>query len=190
MLEIFNHEVVESPYLYVETPVTLDDRRMWLDQHRAANLPVSSPPRLDEPYECSGTPRSRLIARRAGIDSRAKSASTSPRLRNGAASAGCCYRRCRRGSSARPARAGGEHRFGECAEHRAVRASRVRGGGATPRLDASSARGERSCCSLGFCSSSPPNVILRSEATKDRFRAKACNCLGERAILRRCRSSG
>ena len=40
VIEIFNHEVVESPYLYVETPVTLDDRRTWLDQHRAANLPV------------------------------------------------------------------------------------------------------------------------------------------------------
>jgi len=40
MLEIFNHEVVESPYLYVETPLTLDDRRAWLNQHRAASLPV------------------------------------------------------------------------------------------------------------------------------------------------------
>jgi len=40
MLEIFNHEVVESPYLYVETPLTLDDRQAWLNQHRAASLPV------------------------------------------------------------------------------------------------------------------------------------------------------
>jgi L-amino acid N-acyltransferase YncA len=40
VLEIFNREVVASPYLYVETPLTLDDRRAWLDQHRAANLPI------------------------------------------------------------------------------------------------------------------------------------------------------
>jgi L-amino acid N-acyltransferase len=40
LVEIFNHEVVESPYLYVETPVTLDDRRTWLDQHRASKFPV------------------------------------------------------------------------------------------------------------------------------------------------------
>jgi L-amino acid N-acyltransferase len=40
MLEIFNREVVESPYLYVETPLTLDERRAWLNQHRAASLPV------------------------------------------------------------------------------------------------------------------------------------------------------
>ena len=40
VLEIFNREVVESPYLYVETPVTLGDRHAWLDQHRAASLPV------------------------------------------------------------------------------------------------------------------------------------------------------
>jgi hypothetical protein len=29
VLEIFNREVVESPYLYVETPLTLDERRAW-----------------------------------------------------------------------------------------------------------------------------------------------------------------
>jgi len=40
VLEIFNREVVASPYLYVETPLTLDDRRAWLEQHRAANLPI------------------------------------------------------------------------------------------------------------------------------------------------------
>jgi phosphinothricin acetyltransferase len=46
VLEIFNREVIASPYLYVETPLTLDDRRAWLDQHRAANLPivVAAPP--------------------------------------------------------------------------------------------------------------------------------------------------
>jgi phosphinothricin acetyltransferase len=40
LVEIFNHEVVASPYLYVETPVTIDDRRTWLDQHRVAGMPV------------------------------------------------------------------------------------------------------------------------------------------------------
>ena len=40
VLEIFNREVVASPYLYVETPLTLDERRAWLEQHRAANLPI------------------------------------------------------------------------------------------------------------------------------------------------------
>jgi len=40
VLEIFNREVVASPYLYVEAPLTLDDRRAWLEQHRAANLPI------------------------------------------------------------------------------------------------------------------------------------------------------
>ena len=40
VLEIFNREVVESPYLYVETPLTIDDRRRWLNEHYAASLPV------------------------------------------------------------------------------------------------------------------------------------------------------
>jgi L-amino acid N-acyltransferase len=40
VLEIFNHEVIASPYLYVETPVTIDDRRKWLDHHRVASMPV------------------------------------------------------------------------------------------------------------------------------------------------------
>ena len=40
VLEIFNREVVESPYLYVETPLTIDDRRHWLNEHHAASLPV------------------------------------------------------------------------------------------------------------------------------------------------------
>jgi phosphinothricin acetyltransferase len=46
VLEIFNREVVASPYLYVETPLTLDDRRAWLEQHRTAGLPivVATPP--------------------------------------------------------------------------------------------------------------------------------------------------
>lgn len=37
---IFNLEVVESPYLYVETPVTPDDRRTWLRTHQSVSLPV------------------------------------------------------------------------------------------------------------------------------------------------------
>jgi L-amino acid N-acyltransferase YncA len=37
---IFNLEVMESAYVYVETPLTLDDRRSWLAMHRSASLPV------------------------------------------------------------------------------------------------------------------------------------------------------
>jgi len=54
LVEIFNYEVVESPYLYVETPVTLDDRREWLDQHRAASFPVSVATSANEPDQILG----------------------------------------------------------------------------------------------------------------------------------------
>jgi L-amino acid N-acyltransferase len=37
---IFNLEIAESAYVYAEAPLTLDDRRTWLQMHRAANLPV------------------------------------------------------------------------------------------------------------------------------------------------------
>ncbi len=37
---IFNLEVVESPFVYPEAPLTLDDRRAWLQMHRSAGLPV------------------------------------------------------------------------------------------------------------------------------------------------------
>ena len=40
VLEIFNREVVASPYLYVETPLTLDDRRAWLAQRDPAGASV------------------------------------------------------------------------------------------------------------------------------------------------------
>jgi len=53
-LEIFNREVVASPYLYVETPVTIDDRRKWLDQHRVANMPVLVATEPDEPAQILG----------------------------------------------------------------------------------------------------------------------------------------
>lgn len=54
VLEIFNHEVVASPYLYVETPVTLGDRHAWLDQHREASLPVLVATDLHEPARVLG----------------------------------------------------------------------------------------------------------------------------------------
>ena len=38
--EILNAEIAASPYVYAETPVTLDERRAWLAMHAAANLPV------------------------------------------------------------------------------------------------------------------------------------------------------
>jgi hypothetical protein len=37
---IFNLEIVESAYVYAEAPLTLDDRRSWLQMHRSASLPV------------------------------------------------------------------------------------------------------------------------------------------------------
>jgi phosphinothricin acetyltransferase len=54
LVEIFNHEVVASPYLYVETPVTIDDRRRWLDQHRLASMPVLVATEPDERAEILG----------------------------------------------------------------------------------------------------------------------------------------
>lgn len=37
---IFNLEVAESPFVYLEAPLTLDNRRSWLETHRSAGLPV------------------------------------------------------------------------------------------------------------------------------------------------------
>ena len=37
---IFNFEIENSAYVYAETPLTLDDRRSWLQMHRSASLPV------------------------------------------------------------------------------------------------------------------------------------------------------
>ena len=38
--DILNAEIASSPYVYAETPVSLDERRAWLAVHAAANLPV------------------------------------------------------------------------------------------------------------------------------------------------------
>lgn len=37
---IFNVEIAESAYVYAEAPLTLDDRRSWLQMHQLASLPV------------------------------------------------------------------------------------------------------------------------------------------------------
>jgi phosphinothricin acetyltransferase len=37
---IFNLEIAESAYVYAEAPLTLDNRRSWLQTHRSAGLPV------------------------------------------------------------------------------------------------------------------------------------------------------
>jgi phosphinothricin acetyltransferase len=38
--EILNAEIAESPYIYAEVPVSLDERRAWLALHAAAKLPI------------------------------------------------------------------------------------------------------------------------------------------------------
>lgn len=40
VVEILNAEIVASPYLYMETAVTVDERRAWLERHRGGGLPV------------------------------------------------------------------------------------------------------------------------------------------------------
>ena len=40
MAGIFNLEIAKSPFVYAETPLSLDDRRSWLQVHRSAGLPV------------------------------------------------------------------------------------------------------------------------------------------------------
>jgi L-amino acid N-acyltransferase YncA len=37
---MLNREIAESPYVYADIPVTLDERRDWLESHRAVELPV------------------------------------------------------------------------------------------------------------------------------------------------------
>jgi L-amino acid N-acyltransferase len=37
---ILNREIAESPYVYADEPVTLDERLDWLTSHRATGLPV------------------------------------------------------------------------------------------------------------------------------------------------------
>jgi phosphinothricin acetyltransferase len=37
---LLNREIAESPYVYADVPVTVDERRDWLASHRAAELPV------------------------------------------------------------------------------------------------------------------------------------------------------
>jgi L-amino acid N-acyltransferase len=37
---ILNREILESPYVWMETPVTLGSRREWLASHAAAGFPV------------------------------------------------------------------------------------------------------------------------------------------------------
>jgi len=40
IVDMLNVEIDQSPYVYAETPVTLDERRVWLAAHHAAGLPV------------------------------------------------------------------------------------------------------------------------------------------------------
>lgn len=37
---IFNRGITASAYVYAEVPVTLDDRRSWLQMHRSVDLSV------------------------------------------------------------------------------------------------------------------------------------------------------
>lgn len=40
VVEILNTEIADSPYLYIETPITLGERLKWLHAHHQAKLPV------------------------------------------------------------------------------------------------------------------------------------------------------
>jgi phosphinothricin acetyltransferase len=40
MAAILNQEIAASPFVYADDPVTLDDRRAWLEAHRAGGFPV------------------------------------------------------------------------------------------------------------------------------------------------------
>jgi phosphinothricin acetyltransferase len=46
---ILNREIAESPYVYADIPVTLDERRDWLKAHKAASLPVLVATPVDGP---------------------------------------------------------------------------------------------------------------------------------------------
>jgi len=37
---LLNTEIAESPFVYAEHPVTVDERRLWLAEHRSKHLPV------------------------------------------------------------------------------------------------------------------------------------------------------
>lgn len=40
MVTILNREIAASPFVYAEEAATLDDRREWLAEHRAGDMPV------------------------------------------------------------------------------------------------------------------------------------------------------
>jgi L-amino acid N-acyltransferase len=45
---ILNVEIADSPYVYAETCVTPEDRRVWLNEHQAAGFPVLVATRHDD----------------------------------------------------------------------------------------------------------------------------------------------
>jgi len=40
IVEMLNIEIAQSPYVYAEIPVTVEERRGWLAMHKTAELPV------------------------------------------------------------------------------------------------------------------------------------------------------
>ena len=44
-----NAQIAESPYIYSEVQVTIEDRRAWLSSHQAAGLPVIVAEQLETP---------------------------------------------------------------------------------------------------------------------------------------------
>ncbi len=46
---ILNREIAESPFVYADVPITLDERRDWWKSHRASGLPVLVATRFDAP---------------------------------------------------------------------------------------------------------------------------------------------
>ena len=51
---ILNREIAESPYVYADAPVTLEERQEWLRFHRAAELPIVVATRPDAPLGVLG----------------------------------------------------------------------------------------------------------------------------------------
>lgn len=48
IVEIVNREIAESPYVWTDEPITVDARRVWLQEHRDTGMPVFVAVDLDD----------------------------------------------------------------------------------------------------------------------------------------------